>query len=64
MKERVRLFHLRRKKDNYPEVEYKAVGQNPGRQEPDLYLLGVKEAAATKSRKTKISLDDDDFGKY
>ena len=64
LKERVRRFNLRRKKDNYPEAEYLAVGQNQGRPEPDLYLLGVKEAAAAKSRKARISLDDGDFGKY
>ncbi len=64
MKERVRRFNLRRKKDKYPELEYMAVGQTQARPEPDLYLMGAKEAAATKTRKARISLDDGDFGKY
>jgi methyl-accepting chemotaxis protein len=62
LKERVRSFQLKRKKDIFSENEY-AVGQNQGRLEHDLYLLG-NEAAATKFRKAKISLDDGDFGKY
>jgi len=62
LKDRVSRFQLR---GTYtPGYDSKAASQNRRKQEAKFISPGMKEAAATRSAKARITLDDGDFGKY